>query len=250
LPGAFPGDSGARDVRSAPTLYGHDLHLDRRALESGPAAPDADADASAPPPAEPAAALSTEPITREEVAQRARDDEITLPPRQRVRSHHSGKSRFPALARLFGRWNTQGHLEERAARDLDDDFALDAVPRERFLRPLAIVVATASISFFIVVTLLKLRDSPPETPPAPAPVAAPLSLPPPTPAPAARPVVIPQSPPVAAPTAAAPVMAPPAAPPAVAQPAEPPAPVAKRPVARRRARRAPADPDSPMPLSF
>src|SRR6185436_15477190 len=67
----------------------------------------------------------------------------------------SGKSRFPALARLIGRWNTRGEFEPRT--DDDDDF--DTIPRERLLRPLAIVVATAAISFFIVVGLLKLRDS-------------------------------------------------------------------------------------------
>src|SRR3954452_20203181 len=130
FPGGFSGGDGPTDTQSARTLFGHDLHLEPGSVDVSPGR-------SAP--VDPDAAR---PVTTEE--------EFTAP--VRVPSH-SGKSRFPALARLFGRWNTHGQFET----NLDDD--LDVIPRERFLRPLAIVVATAAISFFIVVALLKLRDS-------------------------------------------------------------------------------------------
>jgi len=165
----------------------------------------------------------------------------------------SGKSRFPALARLFGgRWDTRGEFQSGSYAD-----ELDTLPRERFLRPLAIVVATAAISFFIVVGLLKLRDT--TGSPAPAPVAQPLLTPEPAPPPpAAAAVPAPAAPPRPAPAAAAPATLPPRARPvsdvlerALAQ-REATRAAPKRAVARRPRARVvvPADPDSPMPLSF
>src|SRR4051794_16366419 len=233
FPGGFSGGDGPTDVQSARTLYGHDLHLEPGSVDISPAnqasAPDEDPERA-------------RPVTTEE--------EFTAP--VRVPSH-SGKSRFPALARLFGRWNTHGQFET----NLDDD--LDVIPRERFLRPLAIVVATAAISFFIVVALLKLRDStsgdaselpaPVATTPAPRPVAAPAPVAPPAPSP--RPAALAPAPPP--PTRAVPERDRP-----ISDALEGPIaqrdasrPAAKKP-APRRARRVvvPADPDSPMPLSF
>jgi hypothetical protein len=229
FPGGFSGGDGPTDVQSARTLYGHDLHLEPGSVDISPA---------------------NQPSAPEEDPERARpvttEEEFTAP--VRVPSH-SGKSRFPALARLFGRWNTHGQFEA----NLDED--LDVIPRERFLRPLAIVVATAAISFFIVVALLKLRDSTSEdAPELPAPVAV-------TPAP--RPVAAPA--PVAVPRPAALVPAPPPVTRAVPERDRPISDVLERAIAQRdasrpaakkpaprRARRVvvPADPDSPMPLSF
>jgi hypothetical protein len=234
LPGGFSGGNGPTDVQSARTLYGHDLHLNRGELDAGAVR-------------DPAPETPSRPVTQEE--------EFAPEPTDSLRGR-SGKSRFPALAKLFGRWNTRGQFEPRYAEDDD----LDTVPRERLLRPLAIVVATAAISFFIVVGLLKLRDST-STAPEPEPVAQPLVSPPvtspPPPAPRAQAAA-----PVPAPR---PVVAVPAAPaaPARTRPLsevleralaqrEAPRAAAKRPIQRRpRARMVvPADPDSPMPLSF
>jgi hypothetical protein len=226
LPGEFSGGGEPTDVRSARTLFGHDLHLDRERLE-GPAANEV----TEPP-------VPERPVTVEE--------EIA-PPRPNLPSH-TGKSRFPALARLFGRWNTYGQFE--ANRDTLD---LDEIPRERFLRPLAIVVATAAISFFIVVALLKLRDSagsPPPVSTAPVQVAPAITVPPPAPARPRPPSSAGDRPrpggEASAQRSPSPVDLPRAAPGAgISRPAT------RLGAARRRARPAvPADPDSPMPLSF
>jgi hypothetical protein len=236
FPGGFTGGDGPTDVQSARTLYGHDLHLEPGAVDVSPAQPVSQPD-------EP---VDLRPVTTEE--------EFTPPARF---PSHTGKSRFPALARLFGRWNTHGRFEARIA----DDDDLDVVPRERFLRPLAIVVATSAISFFIVVALLKLRDSTGAEPPQPlvsAPAATQTAAPSPAPAPA--PAAAPRPAPV--PTAAVPVPAPRPVPErarpisdvlqrAIAR-REPPGPAVKRTAARHTRSRivVPADPDSPMPLSF
>jgi len=234
LPGGFSGGNGPTDVQSARTLYGHDLHLDRADLEVAAVREPADAEETEP----------ARPVTQEEEFVPEKTDSLR---------GRSGKSRFPALARFFGRWNTRGDFVARAAADDDDEF--DSIPRDRLLRPLAIVVATAAISFFIVVGLLKLRDSTSVAPPVTA-----------TPTPAAQPLLaVPPPPPPARPAAAAPAPArapvpaqlPPRSRPlsdvlerALAQREAPP-PVVKR-AASRRPRRliVPADPDSPMPLSF
>ena len=234
FPGGFTGGDGPTDVQSARTLYGHDLHLEPGSVDVSPAQPVSQPD-------EP---VDLRPVTTEE--------EFTPPARL---PSHSGKSRFPALARLFGRWNTHGRFETRME---DDD--LDVVPRERFLRPLAIVVATSAISFFIVVALLKLRDSTGAEAPQPL-VSAPAAAPPiatPAPAPAPAPAAVPQ--PAPAPTAAAPAPRP------VPERARPISDVLQRAIAQREASRpvvkrtaprrvrprivVPADPDGPMPLSF
>ena len=225
FPGGFSGGDGPTDVQSARTLYGHDLHLEPGSVDISPAHQE-----RPPEPEDP------RPVTTEE--------EFTPPARF---ASHSGKSRFPALARLFGRWNTGGQFEANASDELD------VVPRERILRPLAIVVATSAISFFIVVALLKLRDN---TAPEPAPAVA-------TPA-AAQPRAIAPAPRTVAPAPTAPT-APASAPRPVPERARPLSEVLERAIAQRdasrpaakraaprRARRivVPTDPDSPMPLSF
>jgi hypothetical protein len=232
--GGFSGGNGPTDVRSAPTLYGHDLHLNRSALE---AAPVNGVDESAAP--------SERPVTLEEDLQDQLDVESPDASRATAPSH-TGKSRFPALARLFGRWNTRGEFEaDRPTLDLDE------IPRERFLRPLAIVVATAAISFFIVVGLLKLRDSTGTAPVGP-PVAQPLAQP----APVAAPRVPPAAPAGVVGSTPVPARAPARArdDSGVPEPSfQPPArAVAKRAVQRHRprSRLVPLDPDGPMPLSF
>jgi hypothetical protein len=210
FPGGSSGGHGPTETQSARTLFGHDLHFDAAAIERARVdEPD-------------------RPITQEEVP---------AAPRGRAPSH-SGKSRFPALARLFGRWNTQGDFESNEAYD----DGLDDIPRERFLRPLAIVVATSAISFFIVVGLLKLRDQTADPPP-PASVVQPVAALPPPPAPTVAPAPAPR------------------AQPALVQPIrvhrevarQVPSPPRRALPERRRPRapaRLPIDPDSPMPLSF
>jgi hypothetical protein len=233
LPGGFSGGNGPTDVQSARTLYGHDLHLDRADLDGAAVHEPADAEATAP----------ARPVTQEEEFVAEKTDSM---------GGRSGKSRFPALARLFGRWNTRGDFESRAT---ESDYEFDSIPRERLLRPLAIVVATAAISFFIVVGLLKLRDSTGGSPPvtaAPAPAIQPaFAVPPAAPV---RPAVATPLPPHPAP---APTQVAPRSRPlsdvlqrALAQREAPP-PAVKRTVSRRPRRLiVPADPDSPMPLSF
>ena len=235
LSGGFSGGGGPTDVQSARTLYGHDMHL-RSALEA--AAPVNEVHE------EEQTDCVERPVTVEEEVAPASDE--IIPGR-------TGKSRFPALARLFGRWNTQGQFEQKF---YDDD--LDSIPRERFLRPLAIVVATAAISFFIVVGLLRLRDSTLSQPTAAArampaaEVVAPAAPPP------AAVVTAPPAPVRPVEAARAPTALPPPAPaprtielppPTLAVKSGTLAP-AKRPVARRRPRPVPFDPDGPMPLSF
>src|SRR5262245_27927543 len=97
IPGGFSGGDGPTDTQSARTLFGHDLHLEPGSVDISPA----QASAPAPEAARPVT-NTARPVTTEE--------EFTAP--VRVPSH-SGKSRFPALARLFGRWNTHGQFEEQ-----------------------------------------------------------------------------------------------------------------------------------------
>jgi len=116
-------------------------------------------------------------------------DETTdqLPPRP----SHTGKSKFPAFARLLGRWTTGGGFLSRSGMfgGVDD---LPRVPRDPWGARVAIFVVAALFSFLVALAALKLHrcsetGSPPSgttpasaTPAPPAPTtaeAAPAPLP-------------------------------------------------------------------------
>jgi hypothetical protein len=225
------GGDAEDEARAATTLYGRDLHLDRAALSSlgVPAhAPEAVEQGAAAPAAEAA-------------AESPGDDAPALTPPE-----HTGKSRFPALARLFGRWNTGGDLVEHADRD-----SLFEIPRPSYRRPLGILAVAASVGFLVVVLLIRFNHHPtparvqaPQTqplaapqPPQPPPAVRPVAPAPPVAAPQAQPIAVPPAQPVAAPPEARPTL----------KAAEPPRPAVRRPTRRR----APSsDPDSLLPLNF
>jgi hypothetical protein len=234
-PGPTDPPPRADDVpRGARTVFGRDLHLRRSTLDAAVAeAPQAAPDE--PPP----------------------DDDA---PRARIPSH-TGKSVLPALAQLFWRWSA-GRLRPASSYDFERDRETFVIPREDYTRPVLLVLATAGLSFLLVLSLLRLRDhaGPPVPPEVPAPVAAPV----PAPAPAAVPALppAPAPPPVPAPApvparrvAPAPVIAPPAPEPAEVVPTVAPAarPTRRAPRAAARPahpRQQPHDPDGIMPLSF
>ena len=101
------------------------------------------------------------------------------------RRSHTGKSKFPAFARLFGRWTTGGGFlsRSRMSGDADD---LPRVPREAWAYRVAIFVVAALFSFLVALAVLKLRQcsesgsapsgtipaSMSPAPPVPTPVAA------------------------------------------------------------------------------
>jgi hypothetical protein len=278
-PGDDAGGGGSAEARpplGARTVYGRDLHL-KQEIEAemrkagaatdlgrprGPARGDTvklattDAAPLAPPPSTGQAPTRRRPPAQSLGAQR---DRGPVP-------SHTGKSRFPTLARLFGRWNTRGDL---VPREHEEDWSPDAdtmvLPRDSYLKPIIMVVAVGAISFLAVSSLLKLRNPPrprpepaaaleppaPAAVPSPSPAAAPSSAAAPSPAAAAvpspSPAAVPSPPP--SPSQAA-VPAPATAPTPAATTPNPP---------RRRAaatsgrapRRGPAnDPDSPLPLRF
>jgi hypothetical protein len=210
--------------RGARTVFGRDLHLQRSTLEAA-VAEAAEAAADQPPP---------------------EDDDA---PRARVPSH-TGKSALPALAQLFWRWSA-GRLRPASSYDFERDRETFVIPRDDYTRPVLLVVATAGLSFLLVLSLLRLRDhaGPPAAPPeAPAPIAAPVPAAAPAPAPA------PVPPAAARPVAPVPVAAP-AAPAPAAEPTVAPAarPTRRAPRAATRPahpRQQPHDPDGVMPLSF
>jgi len=121
--------------RAARTVIGHEMHL-RTPLPLGPAA-------EAPPP--PAETSVPEPITDETTDQ--------LPPRP----SHTGKSKFPAFARLLGRWTTGGGFLSRSGMfgGADD---LPRVPRDPWLSRVAIFVVAALFSFLAALAVLKLHQ--------------------------------------------------------------------------------------------
>ena len=189
-------------ARATRTVIGHEIHL-RTPLVPSPAA-------EAPPPPRPTTSGGVlEPITDETTEE--------LPPRP----SHTGKSKFPALARLFGRWTTGGGFLSRSHMPVDDD-DLPRVPRDAWVSRVAIFVMAALLSFLVALAVLKLHqcnqpDSPPPgttrasispTPPAPpAASAGPALLPAPSAPPG--PLAAASHPPIAT-ASAAPLAQPPA----------------------------------------
>lgn len=157
--------------RAARTVIGHEMHL-RTPLAPRPAA-------QAPPP--PGETSVPEAIPDETTDQ--------LPPRP----SHTGKSKFPAFARLLGRWTTGGGFLARSGifGGADD---LPRVPRDPWVSRIAIFAVAALFSFLVALAVLKLHrcgetGSPPSgttrasaTPAPPAPTTAEAApAPPPTP---------------------------------------------------------------------
>jgi hypothetical protein len=143
------GPEGAPGPRSSPTLHGHAVHhgpgqdLDRAPLLARPA-PES-------------VAPSPEPVEAPAVAEVA-----GRPPT------HSGKSNYPSIARLYGRWDEDGKLisdEPPVADPTMDDDDLLVVPRQRVFPPWMLVVIAAALSFAVMAFLLHGRQRP--APPAP-----------------------------------------------------------------------------------
>src|SRR3954447_19661971 len=125
----FAGGEAPPDPRSSPTLHGHDLHVTPPAS----AAVEPEVPLVAPPMAAAApAAADAGPLT-------------PVPP-------HTGKSNYPTVARLFGRWGPDGQLVtdqgEPAPLPEADDAAPEVdslfVPRERLV-PRWVLVALAVV---------------------------------------------------------------------------------------------------------
>ncbi len=281
----------SQDVRSNRTIYGHDFHLRPPLPVPEPAAPPPPAPPepvqprhpARPPVPGPPASSSSLRLSRPDVCSRRFGSAMRYGPAPK----RSGKSRFPALARIFGRWNTEGSfVRSDSPRDRDTL----SIPRDKNLRAVAIVGGMALVSFFLVLGLLRTseRAAGPKAPPPAVTAAAPSSSPPvapSTPPPEPQPAT-PAAPALGSPSAlpsstlepwegsaTALTGSPPAASAAAAEalPVRPPAQTATYPRVRTTyprvvrttypgvvrikkaplARRAPAsDPDSPMPLSF
>lgn len=169
--------------RAARTVIGHEIHL-RTPLVPRP-------EAKAPP----APRMET-PVPE------AITDETTE--KLSARPGHTGKSKLPAFARLFGRWTTGGGFLSRSRMfgDADD---LPRVARDPWVSRVAIFVLAALFSFLVALAVLKLHQCS-ESGSAPSgTVPASMSPAPPVPTPvAAAPAVLPTpSAPPALPAAAA-----------------------------------------------
>jgi hypothetical protein len=148
---------GTSHPRSFPTLLGHDTH-DASAAGSGEVLP-----TPRPDPVAPAEQAQSEP----------QQDPTLRPPT------HSGKSNYPTVARLFGRWNQEGQLVASEATaptpaptgpagetssTLDEDSLF--IPRQGIPRWVLAAIA-AAVVFAVVAFLLGGRERPPARPAAP-----------------------------------------------------------------------------------
>ena len=131
----LPNPEGAPSPRAARTVMGREIH--RPAPADPHRAPDL--------PASPQAPVGVPQTVTDETT-----DEI---PR---RPSHSGKSKFPALARLFGRWTTGGGFRARTGMSRVDDELLN-VPRDPFVSRVAMFVAAALLSFLVALAVLKMH---------------------------------------------------------------------------------------------
>ena len=227
---------GEASPRLARTIIGRALHLR--------------------PPPKPLAAATARPSQREAAIAGVPEpvtDEVT----EKVdpRPGHSGKSKFPAFARIFGRWTTGGGFLSRSRMSRLADDPLD-VPRETWVSRVVIFVVAAILSFLVVLLVLKIHRCGPAVSP-PAAKQALVSPDPPTPSAGAAPTVV--LAPAARPDqpAAAPLPPPAAAP--VVGAGQPPAvrrKTAHRPSAQparsdaRTPRRADSYPETLMPLQL
>jgi hypothetical protein len=160
--------------RATRTVIGHEIHL-RTPLVPRPVSE------TPPPPRQETSGGVHEPITDETTEE--------LP----ARPSHTGKSRFPALARLFGRWTTGGGFLSRShmSREAGD---LPRVPREAWVSRVAIFVMAALISFMVALAVLKVHQcSEPGSPPSSTTRASMSPAPPAPPAASVEPAVLPAS---------------------------------------------------------
>lgn len=138
-------ESGGEELepRSSPTVLGHAVHLG--APLSGEVADGAPSRAAGDPVAPPSAA---EPAAAEVPGR---------PP------SHTGKSNFPSVARLFGRWDEEGKLiiddPHVGATTIDDGDSL-VVPRERGFRPWMLLVIALAVGLAALAFTLRGRQRP------------------------------------------------------------------------------------------
>ncbi len=139
----LPPEGDAPDApRAARTIMGHETH--RPGEVAAPVqAPKVEVQAVTAPPAEPKAAVP-EPVLREDVTERVLD-----------RHRHTGKSKFPAIARLLGRWTTGGGFLSRS-RMFASDEALPTLPRNVWPSRIAIFLGAALLSFLIALAVMKV----------------------------------------------------------------------------------------------
>jgi hypothetical protein len=146
----FAGSAGeGLESRSSPTVLGHAPHLGvpvpGEVVERAPAAPPGDPVAP-PSPAEPGE------VSAEVAGQ---------PP------SHSGKSNYPSVARLFGRWDENGNLviddPPIGETTIDDADPLE-VPHQRGLRPWMLVVIALAVGLAVIAFARNGRPRP--APPA------------------------------------------------------------------------------------
>jgi hypothetical protein len=114
-------------------------------------------------------------------------EETTVPVvRSSMRPSHTGKSRFPAIARFFGRWTTGGSFLSKSQLDANEEL----VPAQtKGVRTILLVSVIAVLSFLIVWFLVQFTSRPdptaerPSIPPPRSVSEEPKALPPPAPPP-------------------------------------------------------------------
>jgi hypothetical protein len=173
-----PAGADSSDPRVSRTIIGHDLHRPTGQVEPRPSAPvpvqrtsAARSDSPVPAPR----ASSARPSASSAVVTQA-VEEVTeqIPGR---RPSHSGKTGFPAFARLFGRWTTGGTFHRRSSMDAESEDI--SVPRDPWAQRFVVLFGAALLSFLIALGVVRLHQC--ATGPLPSvrpPAAAPSSPPP------------------------------------------------------------------------
>jgi len=72
-----------------------------------------------------------------------------------TRPQHSGKSNFPTIAKVFGRWTTGGGFNRQSQLDAQDEELL-VPPKDPLIRNVALLVVVAVLSFSFVMFILRL----------------------------------------------------------------------------------------------
>jgi hypothetical protein len=126
--------------RAARTIFGHETHRPGEAVAPKHAPK---AEVQAPPAPEPKSGVP-EAVVREEITERLAG-----------RPRHTGKSKFPAIARLLGRWTTGGGFLSRS-RILSSEEPLPQLPRNVWPSRIAIFLGAALLSFLIALAVMKV----------------------------------------------------------------------------------------------
>ncbi len=267
--------AGSDEPRASHTIIGHDLHLPtgqvnlRKSVPSSVPPRRSDSASSLPCASLPQRRSDSASLPRacddSGVVSQSAIDEVTEQLPSHRRPSHSGKTGFPALARLFGRWTAGGTLRRRSSLDGDADLE---VPRDPWVQRLVILLGATLLSFVVALVAVKLHQCSTADPPraaAPPTSLAPRPEPAALPTPAPRPEPVPAPPSTPAPAASAPVTRPISSDPsrrvfaaavgATRQPSRP-----ARSTAESRSRKAPPapavpappqpDPDSLLPLAM